>query len=521
MPGAIATTDFPVDKTLGRSLSQAPRDLVVTKNASTCRGSKVVPPKGLDETRYSFEMSESEFVISFDDPQVPNTTWQGSMQFEPTEGFRARVIANYDDPRMDPRDLLAVCALRDLAVTANLTDRMLLIDMDREGGGFNLSHQRAVLTERFNAKIAVNLTDPTLQTLESTVERFTLRSPILFSFVDHHSYQTAMTKRGRHFAIKDRPYRGPEFTSQIFSKITFYIGRSMSDASSGNVAKIEYTATATFVPQKPMQLIDAIRCAQFVEKLLFILVGDHCGPLELEIGGGRRKPARALVRYASPLYTNNDVVNGIWRCWTLNKVSLDFGRFLDFAFGRYKQIEVAMELIFDANSQVRTEDKFFRLVRAMEAITREVMPKGTDRLPPELEQIEQLIGAHAPSLKKFFGSRVKSIFNKPNSLGYGINLAKSTFPYPGLATLDEKAVVRLRGIEAHARAHSFKSEQLNAMHNFGMQLDFLCRASLLLALGMTREQIGAGVPNGRFSWLLDTSDPYADAGEATIDRAAS
>lgn len=466
-------------------------------------------------------MSASEFVISFDDPQVPDTTWHGSMQFEPTGGFRARVIANYNDPRMNPRDPLPVRALRDLAVTANLTDRMLLIDMDREGGEFNFSHQRAVLTERFNAKIAVKLLDPTLQTLESTIESFTLRSPILFSFVDHHCYDTAITKRRRRFSIKDRRYLGSKFNSQIFCKITFDIGRSMSDASSGNLAKIEYTATATFVPQRPMQLIEVIRCSQLVEKLLFILVGDHCGPLELEIGGGRRKPTRAQVRFASPLYTNDDVVSGIRRCWTLNKVSLDFGQILDLAFGRYNQIEVAMELIIDANSQERTEDRFFRLVRAMEAITRELMPKGTDTLPPELERIEKLIAAHEPSLEKFFAGRVKSIFNKPNSLGYGINLAKNTFPYPGLTTLDEKAIVRLRGIEAHARAHSFTSEQLNAMHHYGMQLDFLCRASLLLALGMTREQIGAGVPNGRFSWLLDKSNTYADLGEPTVDRASS
>jgi hypothetical protein len=202
-------------------------------------------------------------------------------------------------------------------------------------------------------------------------------------------------------------------------------------------------------------------------------------------------------------------------------VPLDFGRLLDAAFSRYKQIEVAMELVIDANSQESTQDKFFRLVRAMEAITRELMPKGSETLPLELQRIEQLIAAHDPSLKKFFDGRLKSIFSKPNSLGYGIDLAKNTFPYPGLATLDQKSVVRLRGIEAHARAHSFTSEQLDAMHQFGMQLDFLCRASLLLALGMTQEQIAAGVPNGRFSWLLETRDPYVDKGESATECAAS
>lgn len=466
-------------------------------------------------------MNESDVVISFDDPQVPNTIWQGSMRFDPTEGCRARVVAEYSDPRMHPRDPLPVYALRDLAVTANLTNRMLLLDMDREGGGFNIGNQRAVLTERFTAKIAVNLTDPSLQRLEDTVKSFTLRSPILFSFVDHHSYETAITKRGRSFSIKDRPYRRAGFTSQIFSKITFDIGRSMSNASSGNIGKIEYTASATFVPQKPMNLLEVIRCAQVVEKLLFILVGDHCGPLELEVSGGGRMPIRAHVRYASPLYANDEVITGIWRCWTLNKVPLDFGRLLDLAFARYTQIAVPMELIIDAQSQGKTQEKFFRLVRAMEALTRELMPKGSESLPPELQRMEQMIAVHDSSLKKFFDSRIKSVFSRPNSLGYGIDLAKETFPYPGLATLDQKAVVRLRGIEAHARAHAFTSEQLDAMHRFGMQLDFLCRATLLFALGMTREQIAAGLPNGRFSWLLDARDPYADDGGPRTGDAGS
>ena len=44
-------------------------------------------------------------------------------------------------------------ALRDLALTANLTDRMLLLDVDREGGESDLGNQCAVLTEDFTAKI--------------------------------------------------------------------------------------------------------------------------------------------------------------------------------------------------------------------------------------------------------------------------------------------------------------------------------------------------------------------------------
>lgn len=375
-------------------------------------------------------MSESDFVISFEDPEVPGKTWHGSMHFDPIDGCQARVITEYDDPRMHPREPLHVYALRELPLTSNLTERIILVDMDREGGGFKASQQRAVLTERFSAKIMVKVTDPGLETLDGLVNRFTLRSPIIFSFIDHHAYETNITKRGRHFSIKDRPYKSATYSSQIFAKIELDVGRSMNDASSGNIGIIEYSASATFVPRKPMKLMEILRCAQLVEKLLFILVGDHCGPMEVDVSGGRRQPPRAEIQYASALYVNDDVVTGIWRCWTLNKVEIDFGKLLDAAFVRYSQIEVPMELIIDAGSQETTQDKFFRLVRAMEAITRNLMPKGAETIPPELTGIEKAI-EHDPNLKKFFTGRIKSIFSKPNSLGYGIDLAKSTFPFPG------------------------------------------------------------------------------------------
>jgi hypothetical protein len=451
-------------------------------------------------------MSLKTYVIAFDHPDVPGNTWHGSMTFDPVEGCQAEVVTEYNDPRLHPRHPLPVYRYRQLEVVGNLVDRILLVDMDWEGSGISVRNQRSVLTERFSAKVMVELNDPALTTLDSPVKKFTVASPAVFSFIDHHAYQVAITKRSKSFSVKDRPYKASVVSSQFFSSIKFDVGRSISNGSNGNIGKIEYHGSVTFTPRRPMSILKVTRVSQVVEKLLFLLVADRCGPLEVTIPGGKNKPARAEIKFASELYRNDDVVTGIWRGWTQSKVEFDFGAALDRLLVNFSQLEVPLELLIDAGSQGRTEHKFFRLVRAMEAITRDLMPKGSEALPEEISDMEKLIDPSDKKLKSFFDGRIKSIFNRPNSLGYGIELAKKTFPYPGIASLEKRDVVKLRGIEAHARAHSFTGAQLDDMHRLAAQLEFLCYACLLLNLGLTREAIAQGLDGGRFAWVLETDE---------------
>lgn len=451
-------------------------------------------------------MSPKTYVIAFEHPEVLGNTWHGSMTFDPIEGCQAEVVTEYNDPRLHPRHPLPVYRYRQLEVVGNLLDRIILVDMDREGGGFSVRNQRSILTERFSAKVMVELNDAALRTLDSPVKKFTVASPAVFSFIDHHAYQVAVTKRSKRFSVKDRPYMSPAVSSKVFSSIEFDIGRSMSDGSNGNIGKIEYYGSVTFTPRRPMSLLEVTRVSQVVEKLLFLLVADCCGPLEVTIPGGKGKPERAKIKFASELYRNDDVVTGIWRGWTQSKVDFDFGAALDRLLANFDQLEIPLELLIDAGSQGRTEDKFFRFVRAMEAITRDLMPKGSEALPDEIDQLEKLIDPSDMKLKSFFEGRIKSIFNRPNSLGYGIELAKRTFPYPGIASLEKRDVVKLRGIEAHARAHAFTGAQLDDMHRLGAQLEFLCYACLLLNLGLTREAIAQGLDGGRFAWVREADE---------------
>lgn len=160
--------------------------------------------------------------------------------------------------------------------------------------------------------------------------------------------------------------------------------------------------------------------------------------------------------------------------------------------------------MLDARYQTDTQQRFFRLVRALEAISRNLMPAGAEGSPPELQRIEMLVRAAADKeLDTFFDKRIKGVFQKRNSIGYAIDLAKQTFPYGPVLELDKKSINRLRNLEAHAVTHRFTMDETSDMYRHSLVLDFLCRACLLFSLGMTREQIAQGVPNGRFSWLLD------------------
>jgi len=277
----------------------------------------------------------------------------------------------------------------------------------------------------------------------------------------------------------------------------------MSNSSSGNVGTIKYSGMASFVCRKPMPLRHVVGMSQVFEKLLFLLVGDHCGPMRVVVPRTKRTPPLCETLYASPFYVNDDVVKGIWRCWTLKKVSFEFGKLLDLLIAKYQKFEVALELLLDARMQEEVQARFFRLVRSFEAIARELMPKGYEELPKEFLVLGELVEAqNNKALSKFFEKRVTPIFKKRNTIGYGIDLAKNAFPFGPVLELDKASIGRLRNLEAHAAAHEFTAEEKNDMHQFVDVLDFLCRACILLSLGMTREQIAAGVPDGRFSFLL-------------------
>jgi hypothetical protein len=460
-----------------------------------------------------------EAFILFRDPRRKGNQWRGSLSYDRITGSKIRVVSHLQDRETNFRQPFDVDEFADLAVEADLINKAVMFDLGSLG--HTLSYRDKMLTAeaRFSANAVAIGPKKRLKDAKTTGIRFFVSSPIVFSFMNQKPYELTARKRGHRFTIQDSPTDDKSFSSRIFSKIEFSITKSATDSVDGDVAKINYGATAGFTPRKPMDLWSIYRLSQLFEKLLFLFVGSHCGPMRIDVSGRKKRSEVCTIYCSSVLYADDTVVNGLQRCWTLDKLKVDFGAAFDTAIANYQTFETALELVIDARAETSIQSRFFKLVRAMENIGRTFFPAGSETEPEELAHIEQLISNEA--LRAFFEQRVRPIFNRPNSLGYTIDFAKSAFPFWPVTELDKRRIARLRGIEAHARAHQFDSDDLSGMRFYAEILDFVCRACLLLQLGVSFDDVMSSIyPHSRFSWFVQEQAKEAEQESSSAASAA-
>jgi hypothetical protein len=451
----------------------------------------------------------SELFLSFNDPMWSANHWRGSLRFDPVNGSEARIISQLEDSQTDLRKPFHPHAYAALEVEADLSRDAVLFDLSDRGHSLSMSQDVFQAEARFVANAVAIGPKGAMAVLASKKAVFSISSPAVFAFLDQKPYEFSVLNRQKRFNIKDKYLKPKTFQSQIFEKIQFHIGKSGGDSVTSDKIGIQYNAGLSLKPRRKMDLISIYRVCQIVEKIIFIMLGSYCGPMKILISNQRRMPPIFSIHCSSALYHKIDVISGLDRCWTLGKLDLDFGNILDRAFATFQTIETAIELILASDATDVVQDKFFKLVRALENIGRNLFPKGSETAPVELSTLQTLIQDHgSPNDLEFFQKRITPIFTRPNSLGYSIDYAKQLFPFSPIVSLEKAAITRLRGIEAHAMTHQFSPSELQEMQFYASVLDFVCRGCLLLQLGLTPDQVVGGiVPHSRFRWFVREAPP--------------
>lgn len=429
-----------------------------------------------------------ELFVSFNDSSKPDNKWQGSLRYHRVSGFAVRVVSELLDNGTNFKRPFDVDDFADLTVEADLSKRVVFLDL--EPRGHSLSMHQAVLNSevKFLAR-GVAIGFPHLfGGVESKSNKFTVTSPILFSFFDQKTYEFNATRRGYRFSIKDKIIKNIKFESKIFKSIIFSIRKKSKNSVNGDQAKIKYGADVSIISRKLMSVWEIYRTSQLFEKLMFLLVGSHCGPMQVDVQATAGKSDIYSLIFSSEFYKETSVINRLERCWTLRNRKIDVGKIIDSAFINYSVIEIPLELILASRLKIDPQDRFFKLVRALENIGRNLFPNGSEPNPTEVDIIRSKISDN-PELLSFFEKRISPIFLRPNSLGYAVDFVKSFFPFWPITDIDKREITRLRGMEAHARAHNFSQNDISIMIYYNDMLDFVCRACLLYELGLSYDDI--------------------------------